>query len=85
MASGIAPVLLSVEQLSPTTLLKVASQGKLKDPAVLEQQVKRMLADPKSEALVDNFAEQWLFLRNLKNSAPNLDAFPISTIICARP
>ncbi len=57
-------------------LLKVASQGKLKDPAVLEQQVKRMLADPKSEALVDNFAEQWLFLRNLKNSAPNLDAFP---------
>jgi hypothetical protein len=57
-------------------LLKLASQGKLKDPAILEQQVKRMLADPKSEALVDNFAEQWLFLRNLKNSAPNLDAFP---------
>jgi len=57
-------------------LLKLASQGKLKDPVILEQQVKRMLADPKSEALVDNFAEQWLFLRNLKNSAPNLDAFP---------
>jgi hypothetical protein len=57
-------------------LLNLATQGKLKDPAILEQQVKRMLADRKSEALVDNFAEQWLFLRNLKNSAPNLDAFP---------
>ena len=58
------------------TLLNLAAQGKLKDPAVLEQQIKRMLADPKAEALADNFAEQWLFLRNLKNSAPNLDAFP---------
>jgi cytochrome c551/c552 len=58
------------------TLLNLAAQGKLKDPAVLDQQVKRMLADPKAEALADNFAEQWLFLRNLKNSAPNLDTFP---------
>jgi Protein of unknown function (DUF1592)/Protein of unknown function (DUF1588)/Protein of unknown function (DUF1587)/Protein of unknown function (DUF1585)/Protein of unknown function (DUF1595)/Cytochrome C oxidase, cbb3-type, subunit III len=58
------------------TLLNLATQGKLKDPVVLDQQVKRMLADPKAEALADNFAEQWLFLRNLKNSAPNLDAFP---------
>jgi mono/diheme cytochrome c family protein len=57
-------------------LLNLAAQGKLKDPVVLEQQVKRMLADPRSAALVDNFAEQWLFLRNLKTSAPNLDAFP---------
>src|SRR5580704_5216985 len=57
-------------------LLNLATQGKLKDPAILEREVKRMLADRKSEALVDNFAEQWLFLRNLKNSAPNLDAFP---------
>src|ERR1700730_419586 len=58
------------------TLLNLATQGKLKDPAVLDQQIKRMLADPRAEALADNFAEQWLFLRNLKNSAPNLDAFP---------
>ena len=43
---------------------------------MLEQQVKRMLADPRADALVDNFAEQWLFLRNLKSSAPNLDTFP---------
>ncbi len=57
-------------------LLNLAAQGKLKDPAILEQQVKRMLADQRSAALVDNFAEQWLFLRNLKTSAPNLDAFP---------
>ena len=57
-------------------LLTLASQGKLKDPAVLEQQVKRMLADPRSEAIVANFAEQWLHLRNLKSSAPDLEAFP---------
>ncbi|HET9833711.1 MAG TPA: DUF1592 domain-containing protein, partial [Vicinamibacterales bacterium] len=57
-------------------LLTLASQGKLKDPMVLEQQVKRMLADPRSEALVTNFAEQWLHLRNLKSSTPDLEAFP---------
>jgi hypothetical protein len=57
-------------------LLTLASQGKLKDPAVLEQQVKRMLADARSEALITNYAEQWLHLRNLKNSGPDLDAFP---------
>jgi hypothetical protein len=58
------------------TLLNVASQGKLKDPAILEQQVKRMLADPRSNALIANFAEQWLFLRNLKSAIPDLEAFP---------
>src|SRR5262249_7906579 len=58
------------------TLLTVAAQGKLKDSVVLQQQVKRMLADRKSSALIDNFAEQWLFLRNLKNSSPDLQAFP---------
>ena len=58
------------------TLLNLAAQGKLKDPAVLDQQVKRMLADPKAESLADNFAEQWLFLRNLKNASPNLVDFP---------
>jgi mono/diheme cytochrome c family protein len=58
------------------TLLTAAAQGKLKDPAILEQQVKRMLADKRSSALISNFAEQWLFLRNLKNSAPDLETFP---------
>jgi hypothetical protein len=57
-------------------LLTLASQGKLKDPAVLEQQVKRMLADARSKTLITNFAEQWLHLRNLKNSGPDLEAFP---------
>ena len=41
-------------------LLDLASAGQLKDPAVLEQQVRRMLADPRSQALVSNFAGQWL-------------------------
>jgi hypothetical protein len=57
-------------------LLTLASRGQLKDPVVLEQQVKRMLADARSETLVTNFAEQWLHLRNLKNSVPDLEAFP---------
>ncbi|HEX4277203.1 MAG TPA: DUF1592 domain-containing protein [Bryobacteraceae bacterium] len=57
-------------------LLTVASQGKLKDPVVLEQQVRRMLADKKSETLVTNFADQWLYLRNLKNIQPDFQTFP---------
>ncbi len=52
-------------------LLDVASQGKLRQPAVLEQQVRRMLADPRSESLVTNFAEQWLYLRDLDAKKPN--------------
>jgi hypothetical protein len=57
-------------------LLRLASEGKLKNPAVLDRQVRRMLADPKSRALVDNFAGQWLQLRNLRNVQPNSDLFP---------
>jgi hypothetical protein len=57
-------------------LLKAASEGRLKSPQVLEQQVRRMLADPKSEAIVQNFAGQWLQIRNLKNSVPSEDLFP---------
>jgi mono/diheme cytochrome c family protein len=51
-------------------LLKVAASGRLKDPAVLEQQVRRMLKHPKAEALAVNFAGQWLNLRGLDASAP---------------
>jgi hypothetical protein len=57
-------------------LLSVAGKGTLRDPKVLEQQVKRMLADQKSEALTNNFAGQWLFLRDLahvQTSATNFD------------
>jgi hypothetical protein len=57
-------------------LLALASQGRLKEPAVLERQVKRMLADPRSEALVVNIAGQWLNLRGLQTQAPVAMAFP---------
>jgi hypothetical protein len=57
-------------------LLGVAIGGKLKEPAVLEQQVRRMLADPRSQALVTNFAGQWLYLRNLAAVNPDPRMFP---------
>jgi mono/diheme cytochrome c family protein len=57
-------------------LLKVAAAGTLSQPATLERQVKRMLADPKSEALVTNFASQWLYLRNLAAASPDARQFP---------
>src|SRR5262249_830841 len=57
-------------------LLQVAAKGTLHTPSVLEQQVRRMLADPKSEALTTNFSSQWLYLRNLKNMQPNSEEFP---------
>ncbi|HET9568794.1 MAG TPA: DUF1592 domain-containing protein, partial [Vicinamibacterales bacterium] len=56
--------------LPDDALLRVAEQGKLRTPVVMRQQLRRMLADPKSEALVTNFAGQWLYLRNLKNMVP---------------
>ena len=57
-------------------LLDLAIAGKLKQPAVLEKQVRRMLADSRSEALVKNFADQWLYLRNLENIIPDARLFP---------
>ena len=51
-------------------LMKLASQGRLKDPAVLEQQARRMLQDPRAEALAVNFAGQWLNLRGLQSVGP---------------
>jgi mono/diheme cytochrome c family protein len=57
-------------------LLTVAAKGRLKDPAVLDQQVRRMLADRRAEAVVKNFAGQWLFLRNLQGHLPDNTAFP---------
>jgi len=58
------------------TLLDLAAAGRLRQPEVLEAQVRRMLADPKAGALVQNFAGQWLHIRNLQNIAPNTDEFP---------
>ena len=57
-------------------LLKLAIDGKLRQPAVLERQTRRMLADPKSRSLITNFANQWLFLRELKNANPDVTIFP---------
>jgi len=52
-------------------LLDAAAAGRLKDPKVLEQQVRRMLADSRSESLVTNFAAQWLYLRDIAAKQPD--------------
>ncbi len=57
-------------------LLDTAIRSSLKQPAVLEKEVRRMLADTRSEALVNNFAEQWLYLRNLASASPDARMFP---------
>ena len=57
-------------------LLDAAIRGTLKQPRVLERHVRRMLADPRSEALVTSFAAQWLHLRNLTASKPDPRLFP---------
>jgi hypothetical protein len=57
-------------------LIDIAAKGQLKDPAVLEQQVRRMLRDPKSQALVSNFTGQWLGVRSLKTAEPVANLFP---------
>ena len=57
-------------------LLNAAAQGRLKNPAEVERQVRRMLADPRSEALAKHFAGQWLRLRNISGALPNDVIFP---------
>ena len=57
-------------------LLDLAAREKLRDPAVLEQQVRRMLADRRAESLASNFAGQWLYLRNLDDAQPDLFLYP---------
>ena len=57
-------------------LLGLAIQGKLHEPAVLERQTRRMLADPRSQAFTTNFAGQWLALRRLKDIVPDSYLFP---------
>lgn len=56
-------------------LLQLAEGGRLGDPAVLEQQVRRLLADPKATRWMNDFMEQWLTVRNLGGHAPNPDRF----------
>jgi hypothetical protein len=57
-------------------LLALAERGELNNASVLERQVRRMLADPRSKALVTNFTGQWLFLRNLARIQPDPAIFP---------
>jgi mono/diheme cytochrome c family protein len=57
-------------------LLKAAQEKRLRKPGVLDAQLKRMLADPKAKALSDNFAGQWLELRNMDSIKPDPDKFP---------
>jgi hypothetical protein len=56
-------------------LLRVAASGRLDEPAVLEQQTRRLLADPRSNALIDNLAGQWLMLRLLDDVSPGTREF----------
>lgn len=57
-------------------LLRTAEQRRLHDPAVLQTQVARMLADPRAAALTRNFAGQWLYLRNLDQQRPDIAVYP---------
>jgi len=57
-------------------LIRLATQGQLGQPRVLEQQVRRMLADPRADALVSNFAQQLLYLRNLPATSPDGVFYP---------
>jgi hypothetical protein len=57
-------------------LITIAGEGKLKNPQVLEQQVRRMLADPRAKTLASNFASHWLHLQNLKDVHPDVYLYP---------
>jgi mono/diheme cytochrome c family protein len=60
-------------------LLQLGIDGKLKDPAVLDRQVRRMLADPRSETLANNFVPQWLDMKRLDEIVPDSTVFPYAS------
>lgn len=62
------------------TLATLADQGKLSDPAVLEAQVARMLADPRAQALTEGFGKQWLQFGAVQNARPSTEFFPAFTL-----
>jgi mono/diheme cytochrome c family protein len=62
--------------LPDEALLAAAERGELADAAGLDAQVRRMLDDPRAEALVENFGGQWLHLRNLESFVPDRNAYP---------
>jgi mono/diheme cytochrome c family protein len=57
-------------------LLSIAESGKLTEPTILAQQVRRMLADARAKALITNFTSEWLYLRNIPSARPDPDVFP---------
>ena len=57
-------------------LVNLAERGALREPGMLEQQVQRMMADPRADAFIKNFVGQWLYLRNLEDFYPDPAAFP---------
>ena len=57
-------------------LLDAASRGRLRKADEIDRQVRRMLADPRAQSLVSNFAGQWLHIRNLRNTTPDKNDFP---------
>jgi hypothetical protein len=57
-------------------LIQLAAHGKLREPKVIEQQVARMIADPRSDAFIENFTGQWLNVRGMAASEPVVDLFP---------
>ena len=57
-------------------LMRAAQRGALRQPDVLEAQVRRMIADPKAEALVENFTGQWLETRRLESQLPDRERYP---------
>ena len=65
-------------------LIDLGARGRLGDRQVLERQVRRMLADPRADEFVENFAGQWLYLRRLASVEPDIFVFRTSTTICAR-
>ena len=65
-------------------LITLASQGKLKDPLVLEKQVRRMLTDPRSESLATKFAGQWLTLAELDSLNPDASTIRTTTTLSRR-
>src|SRR5205085_2946199 len=60
-------------------LLDIAIKNKLSDPATLDKQVQRMLADPRSDTLASNFVQQWLEMKRLDEIVPDNDVFPYAS------
>ena len=75
--AGLAPLVLPLEQHSGRGADRAClRRARCTTPAVLEQQVERMIADPRSEAFVENFTGQWLNVRGMQASEPVVDLFP---------